>query len=187
MALHRLLRPVMIAISISALLGCSVVDRAVVATENGASRILGVSTTPAAPPAPPIDLQALVWKKLSPIRSNDDAAQVAIVGTDAKIGATRVALKVRPGEALPVYWQEAPQTYTVLNGTFVVEGIDSAGQPEHIVQGPGTFARIPARMIQRLRTKPGEEAVMLVTVYGEWKPNFVDDDPRPAEIQRAAN
>jgi hypothetical protein len=42
-------------------------------------------------------------------------------------------------------------------------------------------------MIQHLRTKPGDEAVMLVTVYGEWKLNFLDDASQPTEIQRAAN
>ncbi len=188
MALRRLLRPLMIATAASSLAACTVVDRAVLATENGASRILAAGgTTAPVPPAPDVDLQSLVWQKLSPSRPDDDVAQIAIVGTDTKTGATRVALKVRPGETLPVYWQEVPQTYTVLNGTFVAEGIDSTGQPARIVQGPGTFARIPARMIQRLHTKPGAEAVMLLTVYGEWKPNFVDDEPRPAEVQRAAN
>ena len=188
MPLRRLLRPMMIVTAVGSLAACTAVDRAVVATENGASRILAAGSTAApAPPAPDVDLQSLAWQKLSPGRPDDDVAQIAIVGTDAKTGATRVALKVRPGETLPVYWQEVPQTYTVLNGTFVAEGIDSTGQPARIVQGPGTFARVPARMIQRLHTKPGAEAVMLVTVYGEWKPNFVDDEPRPTEVQRAAN
>lgn len=178
------LRPMMIALAAASLAGCTAVDRAVVATENGASRIFVGSPAPA---SPAVDLQSLTWQKLSPQRPDDGGAQIAIVETDAKTGATRVALKVQPGEALPPYWQEAQETYTVLKGTFVAEGVDSAGQPERTDQGPGTFVRVPARMIQRLHAKSDAEAVMLVTVYGEWQPNFVDDTPRPTEIQRAAN
>ena len=188
MTLQRTLRATAIAVATGLLVGCTAVDHAVVATENGASRIFGGSNSP--PPAPPpatVDLQSLSWQNLSPGRTDDPNVRMALIGTDSKTGATRVAIKVRAGEALPVYWQEAPQTYTVLNGTFVAEGIDGAGRPETVVQGPGTFARIPARMIERFRTKPGADAVMLVTVYGEWKPNFVDDAPHPTETQRAEN
>ena len=165
------------------LAACSAVDRTILATENGTSRIFSTSSESASPPN--IDLQSLNWQKLAPDQP-DDQTRVAIVDSDAKTGATRVALKVQPGETLPVYWEEVPQSYTVLNGTFIAEGIDSAGLPQHVEQGPGTLARVPARMIQRLQAKPGAEGIMLVTVYGEWKPNFVGE-PQPAETQRAAN
>jgi hypothetical protein len=183
----QLPRLLTIAAAMAALTACTAVDRAVIATENGASRILGVAPTAPEPAAPAVDLQALAWQKLDPARSDLDAAEVAIIDSDAKTGATRVALKLQPGESLPAFWQEAQQTYTVVKGTFVAEGIDSTGQPQRIDQGPGAFTRVPARMIQHLRTKPGSEAVMLVTVYGEWKVNFVEDAARPTEIQRAAN
>jgi hypothetical protein len=187
MFLQRVLRPIAIATATAAMTACTVVDRAVIATETGASRILGADASEASPPPPAVDPQALTWQKLAPERRDLDAAQIAIIDTDAKTGATRVALKLQPGENLPAFWQEAPQTYMVMKGVFIAEGVNGAGQMERIAQGPGTFVRVPSRMIQHLRAKAGDEAIMLVTIYGAWKPNFLDNTSDAAELQRASN
>jgi hypothetical protein len=183
-----MLRAASLAIATTALTACTMVDGAIGVTENGAYRLLGVDTATPPPPVPDLDLQTLSWQKFAPARRDLDAAQIAIIDNDTKIGATRVALRVEPGQSLPAFWQEAKQTYTVVKGTFVVEGVDAKGMPQSMDQGPGTFVRVPALMIQHLRTKPDSEAaVMLVTVYGDWKVNFLDDTASVAETQRTAN
>lgn len=163
-----------------ALSACTVVDQAINVTENGAYRLLGVDTAETPPPVPAVDFSKLAWQKFAPDRRDLDAAQIAIIDSDTKTGTTRVALKVGEGQSLPAFWQESRQAYTVVKGTFVAEGVDASGLPQHFDQGPGTFVRVPALMIQHLVAKPGSEAVMVVTVYGEWKVNFVDEAQRTA-------
>src|SRR6185369_4092464 len=107
-------------------------------------------------------------------------------GAQATPGATLVALKVPAGDAIPPYWQDVPQSYTVLSGTFVAEGIDAGGLPQHITQNSGVTVSVPARMIQRLSATSAGNGVLLVTAYGAWKPNFVGDTA-PTQIQRASN
>jgi hypothetical protein len=152
------------------LVACSAVDHAIISTENGASRIF---TSPdGRTPPPAIDMQALSWRNLNAT----SPTQFALVGDgEAKSGATRVVLKVPAGESVPAFWQDAPGSYTVLSGTFVAEALDSSGLPQHVVQGPGTTTRVPARMIQKLASTAAGEGTMLLTVQGQWKPNFVDD------------
>lgn len=156
-------------VSVGALSACSTVGSAVDATINGAGRML--SSTPAVAPAPPVDLDKLTWQALP----QSKAVEVAILGSDEKTGATRVAVKVAANQAVPPFFHDVMETHTVVKGSFVFDGIDSAGRPSKIVQGPGKFASVPARMIQRVRAQ-GSESVMLVTVYGPWAPNFVGDD-----------
>jgi hypothetical protein len=160
------------------LLACSAVDHAIVSTENGASRIF--ARAPEETAAPANDLNALSWRNLNAT----SPAQFALVeGSDPKTGATRVVLKVPAGESVPAFWQDTPGSYTVLTGAFVAEAIDNNGMPQHVVQGPGTTARVPARMIQKLASTSAGEGTMLLTVQGQWKPNFLDD----ALAQHAAN
>jgi hypothetical protein len=162
----------------SGLTACSVVDHAIISTENGASRIFTAAPANAAPPD--IDTTAVIWRNLNAT----SPTQFALIdGTDAKSGATRVVLKVPAGESVPAFWQDTPGTYTVLSGTFIVEALDSNGAPQHLAQGPGATARIPARLIQKLASTSAGVGTMLLTVQGQWKPNFVDD----AAAQHAAN
>jgi len=180
MVWQLVLRSASVAIAAAALTACTMVDRAIDVTENGAYRLLGVTSTASPPPVPAVDLDKLRWQKLAPDRRDLDAAQIALIDSDTKTGTTRVALKVEAGQSLPAFWQEAQQTYTVIKGTFVAESVDGKGLPQHVDQGPGTFVRVPALMVQHLVARPGSEAVMVVTVYGDWKVNFLDDNPRTA-------
>jgi hypothetical protein len=68
----------------------------------------------------------------------------------------------------------AEGTYTVLKGTFVFETLDARGRPGQLTQAPGTFARVPANLIQRAATKAGDEGLLYITVYGEWSPKFAE-------------
>ncbi len=160
------------------LAGCSTVDNAILATENGTSRMFGGG--PKAMPLPEIDLQTLAWQKLS----DTSSVQMASV-PNTEAGTAMVALKVPAGEAIPAFFQDVPETNTVLEGSFVLEGIDSAGRVQHIIQGPGVSTRVPARMIQHVSATAAGDCVMLITLNGAWKPSFVDE--HAGETQRAAN
>ena len=162
----------------ASLAACSAVEHAIVSTENGASRIFTSSDRGAPPPS--IDMNALSWRNLNAT----SPTQFALVAeSDPKSGATRVVLKVPAGESVPAFWQDAPGSYTVLSGTFVSETLDSSGLPQHVAQGPGTTTHVPARMIQKLASTAAGEGTMLLTVQGQWKPNFVDE----ATARHAAN
>jgi hypothetical protein len=179
MAFRQTTRSLLTFAAFASLAACSSVDHAIIATENGASRIFAGSSD--APPPPALDAKALSWQKLG----SSSAVQFAMVGgTTAQAGATQVALKVPAGETIPAFWQEVPQSYTVVSGTFVVEGIDAKGLPQHIVQGPGVSARVPARMIQHVSSTSAGDGMLLLTVFGDWRPNFVDG--APTETRRAA-
>lgn len=125
-------------------------------------------------PVPQLDLAKARWQKLSPAQPDANPLRVALVQRDEKIGATRVVLKAPPGFALPAYWLSARGTYTVLKGTFVFETLDADGKPQKLVQAPGAFDLIAPNFIQRVTTKPGDEGLLYITVYGEWAPNFAD-------------
>jgi len=175
--LHSLRLSILFATGIT-LAACSAVDRAIVSTENGASRIFSSAPTNAPPPA--IDMNTLSWRNLNAT----SPAQFALVDSgDPKSGTSQVVLKLPAGESIPPFWQEAPGSYVVISGTFVVEGVDADGRPQRLAQGPGTKVSIPARMIQKLATTAAGEGTMLLTMQGYWQPNFVDD----ASAQHASN
>jgi hypothetical protein len=179
MAFPQTTRSLLTLAAFTGLAACSSVDHAIIATENGASRMFAGSANE--PPPPAIDAKTLSWQKLGA----SSAVQFAMVGgTTTQAGATQVALRVPAGETIPAFWQEVPESYTVVSGTFVVEGIDAKGLPQHTVQGPGASARVPARMIQHVSSTSAGDGMLLLTVFGDWKPNFVDGTP--TEIRRAA-
>jgi hypothetical protein len=125
------------------------------------------------PTLPQVDLTNAKWQKLSPKQPDSNPLRAAIVERNEKIGATRVVLKVPPGFTVPPYWLTAQGTYTVLKGTFVFKGHDGYGSQTVNVQGPGAFAITPPNLIQDIQTKPGEEGLLYITVYGDWSPNFL--------------
>lgn len=151
---------------------CSAVDRAIISTENGASRIFAAAPSTAEPPT--VDMNSLSWRNLN---ATSPAQFALLTDSDPKSGLSRVVLKVPAGESMPAFWQSAPGTYTVLTGTFVAEAVDSEGRPQRLMQGPGTTISVPPRMIQKLSSTAAGESTMLLMVQGQWKPTFVDDQP----------
>jgi len=135
-----------------------------------------VSDTFAAPKqaVPAVDLTNAQWRKLAAEQPDTNPIRAAIVARDEKVGATRVVLKVPPSFTLPPYWLTSQGTYTVLKGTFVFDTVDSDGRPTKLTQAPGAFAIVPPNLIQRAATKPGDEGLLYITVYGDWAPKFAD-------------
>jgi hypothetical protein len=129
---------------------------------------------PAPQPVPKIDLTNAKWQKLSADQPDTNPVRAAIVAREEKIGATRVVLKAPPNHTLPPYWLTNDGTYTVLKGTFVFDTVDADGRRGKLEQGPGAFARVPANMIQNVATKGSGEAMLYITVYGDWAPKFAE-------------
>jgi hypothetical protein len=126
------------------------------------------------PKIPVIDLTNASWQKLTPDQPESNPIRVAIVERNDKIGATRVVLKAPAASALPPYWLTAPGNYTVLKGTFVFDTLTADGKRAQLVQTPGTFAEIPKNFIMHGVTRPGTEALLYITVYGEWAPKVAE-------------
>ena len=157
------------------LAACSTYETAVDSIGSTVETIDEALTTPKPPPdIPQVDLTNATWRKLSPDQPDSNPVRVAVVARDEKIGATRVVMRVPPSFPLPPYWLNAQGTYTVLKGTFVFEGLDADGRPEKTAQGPGAFAIVPPNLIQRATTRPGEEGLLYITVYGDWAPSFAE-------------
>jgi hypothetical protein len=128
------------------------------------------------PPAkmPTVDLSNASWQKLTPDQPDSNPLRVAIVERNDKIGATRVVLKAPAAFTLPPYWLTAPGNYTVLKGTFVFDTLTAAGKRTQLVQTPGAFAEVPKNFIMQGVTRPGTEALLYITVYGEWSPKVAE-------------
>lgn len=129
---------------------------------------------PTPQPVPKVDLANAKWQKLSVDQPDTNPVRAAIVAREDKIGATRVVLKAPPNYTLPPYWLTSEGTYTVLKGTFVFDTVDADGRRGKLEQGPGAFARVPANLIQNVATKGDGEALLYITVYGDWAPKFAE-------------
>jgi hypothetical protein len=133
-----------------------------------------LDSKPAPQPVPKIDLTNAKWQKLSADQPDANPLRAAVVAREEKIGATRVVLKAPQNFTLPPYWLANEGTYTVLKGTFVFDTVDADGRRGKLVQGPGAFARVPANLIQSVATQAGGEALLYITVYGDWSPKFAE-------------
>jgi hypothetical protein len=123
---------------------------------------------------PQIDLSNAAWQKLSPEQPESNPLRVAIVERNATIGITRAVIKAPAAFTLPPLWLTVDGNYTVLKGTFMFDSVTATGKREKLVQGPGTFAQVPPNYILQATTRPGTEALLYVTVYGEWAPKVAD-------------
>lgn len=121
---------------------------------------------------PAVDLTNASWQKFSPDQPSSNPLRVAVITRDDKIGLTRVVVKSPPNFSLPPHWFTVEGNYTVLKGAFVFDGIDTKGKPNKFTQRPGDFASIPANFILRPASQGAGEALLYVTVYGDWSPKF---------------
>lgn len=121
---------------------------------------------------PSIDLSTAKWQKFSTSQPNDNPLRVAIVAKDNAIGATRVAIRAPGNFALPTHWFTVQGSYTVLKGTFVFDGVDAQGHLSRTRCHPGDFATLPANYILRISTEGAEEAILYLTLYGDWAPQL---------------
>jgi hypothetical protein len=121
---------------------------------------------------PSIDLTNAKWQKFSASQPNDNPLRIAIVAKDTVVGATRIAIKAPANFALPTHWFTVQGSYTVLKGTFVFDGVDSKGHLSRTRYYPGDFATLPANYILRMSTEGTEDAILYLTLYGDWAPQL---------------
>jgi hypothetical protein len=123
---------------------------------------------------PEVDLSNAQWQKLTANQPESNPLRVAIIERNEKFGITRAVIKAPPAFTLPPYWLTANGNYTVLKGTFVFDTVTADGKHKDLVQPPGAFAEIPRNLIIQSMTRPGPEALLQITVYGEWSPKVAD-------------
>jgi hypothetical protein len=123
---------------------------------------------------PRVDLSNAAWQKLSPEQPDANPLRVAIVERDTNSGITRAVIKAPAAFTLPPMWLTVDGNYTVLKGTFVFDSVTATGKREKLVHGPGAFAEVPPQYILQATTRPGTEALLYVTVYGDWSPKVAD-------------
>lgn len=121
---------------------------------------------------PVVDLTNASWQKFSPDQPSTNPLRIAVITRDDKIGLTRVVVKVPPNFSLPAHWFTVEGNYTVLKGAFAFDGIDAKGKPNKFTQHPGDFASIPANFILRTASQGAGDALLYVTVYGDWSPKL---------------
>lgn len=121
---------------------------------------------------PKIDLLNARWQKLVPTQPEQNPMRIAILEKDEKIGATRIALKAPPNLTIPPHWFAVQGSGTILQGTFVFDGVDAKGRPERVRKQPGDFVMLPPNYILRLSTEGTTDAILYLTLYGEWSPQF---------------
>jgi hypothetical protein len=121
---------------------------------------------------PSIDLSNVKWQKFSSSQPNDNPLRIAIVAKDMVVGATRIAIKAPGNFALPTHWFTVQGSYTVLKGTFVFDGVDAQGHLSRTRYYPGDFATLPANYILRMSTEGTEDAILYLTLYGDWAPQL---------------
>lgn len=121
---------------------------------------------------PKIDLSQARWQKLSASQPEQNPVRMAILERDQKIGATRIAIKAPPNSTIPPHWFTVQGACTVVEGVFVFDGVDANGRPERIRRRPGDFLMLPPNYILRMSTEGTADAVLYLTLYGEWSPQF---------------
>lgn len=121
---------------------------------------------------PVVDLTNASWQKFSPDQPSTNPLRIAVITRDDKIGLTRVVVKAPPNFSLPPHWFSVEGNYTVLKGAFAFDGIDTKGKPDKLTQHPGDFTSVPANYILRAATQGPGEALLYITVYGDWSPKL---------------
>lgn len=135
-------------------------------------KVDGQKNEPPSKPIPSVDLTNAKWQKFSASQPNENPLRIAILAKDTKVGATRIAIKAPGNFALPTTWFTVQGSYTVLSGTFVFDGLDAKGRLDRVRYYPGDFATLPANYILRISTEGTGEAVLYMTLYGDWAPQL---------------
>ncbi|MGB8898836.1 MAG: cupin domain-containing protein [Methylocella sp.] len=113
--------------------------------------------------------QDLKWEKLIP-ELGAASAEIAILNVDPKSGATQLMIRSPKNYHAPKHWHTANETHTVISGTFIMQ--HDGGAREEL--GPGSYNRMPSKMIHEAWSKPDEGNLVFITVDGPWDLNLVD-------------
>jgi quercetin dioxygenase-like cupin family protein len=98
------------------------------------------------------------------------SAEIAILNVDPKSGATQLMIRSPKNYHAPKHWHTANETHTVISGTFIMQ--HDGGAREEL--GPGSYNRMPSKMIHEAWSKPDEGNLVFITVDGPWDLNLVD-------------
>jgi quercetin dioxygenase-like cupin family protein len=109
------------------------------------------------------------WEKLIP-ELGDASAEITILNVDPKSGATQLMIRSPKNYHAPRHWHSANETHTVISGTFIMQ---HSGGPREAL-GPGSYNRMPAKMIHEAWSTPDEGNLVFITVDGPWDLNLVD-------------
>jgi quercetin dioxygenase-like cupin family protein len=140
--------------------------------------MIAVSPTAAQTSAPPSHdgahpiyqkYQDLKWEKLRP-ELGADSAEITILNVDPKSGATQLMIRSPKNYHAPKHWHTANETHTVIYGTFIMQ--HDGGEQEAL--GPGSYNRMPSKMIHEAWSPPDEGNLVFITVDGPWDLNLVD-------------
>jgi Cupin domain len=113
--------------------------------------------------------QSLKWERLIPALGAK-SAEITILHVDPKSGATQLMIRSPKNYHAPKHWHTANETHTVIYGTFIMQHL--GGQREEL--GPGSYNRMPGKMIHEAWSKPNEGNLVFITVDGPWDLNLVD-------------
>jgi hypothetical protein len=113
--------------------------------------------------------QDLKWEKLRP-ELGAGSAEITILHVDPKSGATQLMIRSPKNYHAPRHWHTANETHTVIYGTFIMR--HDGGEKEAL--GPGSYNRMPGKMIHEAWSPPDEGNLVFITVDGPWDLNMVD-------------
>ncbi|MGC2223892.1 MAG: cupin domain-containing protein [Methylocella sp.] len=113
--------------------------------------------------------QDLKWEKLIP-ELGAASAEIAILNVDPKSGATQLMIRSPKNYHAPKHWHTANETHTVISGSFIMQ--HDGGAREEL--GPGSYNRMPSKMVHEAWSKPDEGNLVFITVDGPWDLNLVD-------------
>jgi quercetin dioxygenase-like cupin family protein len=116
------------------------------------------------------------WAPIFP-EAGERSAQICILHTDPKSGATQLMIRVPANCHVPKHWHSANETHTVLSGTFVMEC-----EGKRAALPTGSFNYIPSAMRHEAWTTPQEGALLFITVDGPWDINWVNGPPKPSDL-----
>ena len=114
-------------------------------------------------------VEDLKWEKLIP-ELGVNSAEITILHVDPKSGATQLMIRSPKNYHAPKHWHTANETHTVISGTFVIQ--HAGGKREAL--GPGSYNRMPGKMIHEAWSTPDEGNLVFITVDGPWDLNLVD-------------
>ena len=141
--------------------------------------VVAVSPAVAQTPTPPshdasahdvyLNTKDLKWDRLVP-ELGAGSPEITILHKDPKSGATQLMIRSPANYHAPRHWHTANETHTVISGTFIMQ--HDGGQKEAL--GPGSYNRMPSKMIHEAWSPPDEGNLVFITVDGPWDLNLVD-------------
>jgi mannose-6-phosphate isomerase-like protein (cupin superfamily) len=123
-----------------------------------------------------IPASEMKWQRIFP-EFGERSAEIAILHSDPRTGATRLMIRVPKDSHVPLHWHSANETHTIVSGVFVME---CEGRRQALPAG--SFNYIPSKMKHQAWTTPEEGALLFITVDGPWDVNWVNGPPKASDL-----